>query len=875
MGWQGVFGEWIRERRRTLDLTRSELAQCAGCSVSALRKIEGSERRPSKQLAALLADCLGVLPDDRSAFVRAARGELPSDQLRVPFPASRPESEFPTSVSDLPIPATPLVGRESELAALGQLLRDPQCRLLTIVGPGGIGKTRLAIEAATRHQELFPDGACFVPLASLDSPAFLVSAIADALQLVLQGHVEPRAQLLGHLRGKRALLVLDNVEHLLAGVGLFGELLECAPSAKLLVTSRERLNLHGEWVFEVQGLPVPSPDQAEYAEEYSAVALFVQSAQRAQAGFELRTEERPSVVRICRAVEGMPLAIELAAAWVSLLSCREIAEEIERGLDFLTTTMRDVPERQRSLRAAFDHSWSLLSVNERRVLVGLAVFQGGFGREAAEQVAGATLPILLALACKSLVRRVENERYDLHQVVRQYALLHLESDAQSEAVRERHAGFYLALLSDREAALKGAAQGEALQELTDEIGNVWAAWTWAVERGKFALLGQALRCFGWFHEMRGWFREGIERLDQVVQALRVSPEDEGWQEVLGRALAQQGLLLFRQGRFDRAQAVFEESLAILRPLGDPDPLLDPLTFSGIIMFLNGETERAQSLVGESLACARVANDPWFEAYGLYNQGSIAALLLNRQSVAYEEMLEGLKIWRMLGDRRMTALGLNWISPTVIKLGRYGEAEAYLQESLALCRQVGDRWGMGTAYRHLGLAALAQGNLAQAQALLRQSLDQFAGFITGWDVAQSLIYLAEATAAAGDRSEGRRTYLKALHLSTEAQAACQVLDILAGLADLLARAGDAERALALALRVLSHEVSTQEARDRAEHLRAQLASQLTSQQIQAVEARLQVESLDALVTGLLSASLIDPCEGAATRSGGLHRDEALS
>jgi predicted ATPase len=619
---------------------------------------------------------------------------------------------------------------------------------------------------------------------------------------------------------------------------------------------------------------VPSPDQAEYAEEYSAVALFVQSAQRAQARFELREGERASVVRICQAVEGMPLGIELAAAWVSVLSCREIADEIERGLDFLTTTIRDVPERQRSLRAAFDHSWSLLSAEERLVLACLAVFQGGFGKEAAEQVAGATLPTLLALTCKSLVRRAENERYDLHEVVRQYALRHLD-DAQSEAVRDRHAGFYLALLRDREASLKGAAQGEALQELTDETGNVWAAWAWAVERGEFALLGQALRCFGWFHEMRGRFREGIERLEQVVQALRVRPEGEGRQEVLGQALAQQGLLLFRQGRFDRAQALFEESLAILRPMGDPEPLLDPLTFSGIIMFLSGQTQRAQSLVEESLACARAARDRWFEAYALYNHGAIAALLLNRQSVAYEEMLQGLEIWRALGDPRVTALGLNWISPTVIKLGRYEEAEAYLQESLALCRQVGDRWGMGTAYRHLGLAALAQGNLAQAQTLLRQSLDQFAGLITGWDVAQSLIYLGEATAAAGDLCEAGQIYLDALCLAMQAQSTCQMLDVLAGLADLLAHVGDAERALAVALCVVSHVLSTQEARDRATHLRAQLASQLTSQQIQAVEARVQVESLDVLVTELLSGPLIDPCEGAAARSGGLHRDETLS
>lgn len=853
---QGFFGEWLRERRESLDLTRVELADCAGCSVSALRKIETGERRPSKQLAGLLGGCLQIPSEDHAVFIRAARGELRSDRLGSPSSTHANTRKCPAPPHNLPCAATPLVGRESELAALGQLLCDPQCRLLTVVGPGGIGKTRLAMEAASRHRDLFPDGAHFVPLVSLDSPALLVPAIAGALRLVFQGQAEPRIQLLNHLRTKSALLVLDNIEHLVAGAAFLAELLEHSPGVKLLATSRERLNLQGEWVFETQGLPVPPSDQVAYAHEYSAVALFVQSAQRTHAGFELRAEERPSVARICQMVEGMPLAIELAAAWVSVLSCREIAEEIERGLDFLTTTMRDVPERQRSLRAAFDHSWRLLSADERRVLTRLAIFQGGFGREAAERVTEATLPSLLALVSKSLVRRTEGGRYELHQVVRQYALSRLASDAHSEVVRDQHAGHYLALLRDREAALKGRGQREALGELAAEVSNIRAAWTWAVKRGQFALLGPALRCFGWFHEMRGWYRQGIEQLEQVVQAVRKPPQDEGRQHVLGRALAQQGLLLFRQGHFERALGLFEESLAILRPMGDRDALLDPLTFSGIITFLNGETERAHLLVEESLACARAAGDRWFEAYALYNQGAIAALLLSRHSAAYEQMLEGLSIWRALGDPRMTALGLNWISPTVIKLGRYGEAESYLQESLALCRQVGDRWGMGTAYRHLGLAALAQGSLARAQTVFRQSLAQFSGFITGWDVAQSLIYLAEATAAAGDRSDGLQIYLKALHVSTEAQAVCQVLDILAGLADLLARAGDAERALALALCVLSHEVSTQEARDRVEHLRAQLAARLTSQQIDAIEARAQVESLDVLVTELLSGSPID-------------------
>jgi tetratricopeptide (TPR) repeat protein len=540
-----------------------------------------------------------------------------------------------------------------------------------------------------------------------------------------------------------------------------------------------------------------------------------------------------------------------------VLSCHEIAQEIERSLDFLATSMRDVPERQRSLRAAFDHSWSLLSVDERGVLTRLAVFQGGFEREAAEQVAGATLPALLALASKSLVRRDDSGRYDLHEVVRQYALAHLADDPQGEATRNRHCDFYLALLRDREVEIKSAAQREALRELTDEIDNVRAAWAWAVEREKFLSIGQALRCFGLLFDIRGWLRQGMEHVERIVQTLRAKPEDEGRQKVLGQALAQQGLLTFRQGWHDRAQTLFDESLAILRPMGDPALLPDPLLWYGVIMFLCGEFDRAQSLTEECLSCAQAADDRWFSAHSLYNLGYIASLR-GRYAQAYEQMSAGLALWRALGDPRFTALGLNFLCPTAIKLGHYEEAQSFAQESLELCTHVGDRWGMGTSYRHLGLVALAQGDIGAAQSLIQKSLDFFTEFVTGWDIVQSLVYLGEATAAAGDSTEASRIFMDALRLALEAKATSLALDVLVGLADLHARAGEGEKALELSLCVLSHSASAQEAQDRAEQLRRQLETRLTPQEIEAIEARAQAKSFDVLVAEIRQSPVYYCC-----------------
>jgi predicted ATPase/DNA-binding XRE family transcriptional regulator len=848
------FGAWVGKRRKTLDLTREQLAQCAGCSVSALRKIEGDERRPSRQLAELLANCLRIPPDQRPTFLQVARGQLRVERLAAasvlqPATGLRADHDLAQPALRLPLPPTPLVGREAELATLARLLLDPQCRLLTLVGPGGIGKTRLSIEAAAAQREQFANGACFVSLVSLSSARFIIPAIADALGFVFSGPLEPEVQLLNYLREKCLLLVLDNFEHLLEGGELLAELLQQAPGVKLLVTSRERLNLQGEWLFDLHGLPVPPLDQAGRAETYSAVELFAQSARRVQAGFELKAEDRPAVVRICHLVEGMPLAIELAAAWVSVLTCQEIACEIERNLDFLANTTRDAPGRHRSLRATFDHSWNLLMADERSVLGRLAVFQGGFEREAAEVIARATLLSLRALVSKSLVRRTERGRYDLHEVVRQYALAHLADNPQDEAAtRERYSDFYLALLRDRETALKSAAQREAIRELTDEIDNVRTAWDWAVRREKFASLGPALRSFGLLSDIRGWLGEGIEQLEMIVQTLRTKAADEDRQKVLGQALAQQGLLFFRLGQQDRAQTLFEESLAILRPAGDPALLLDPLIFCGIVMYLNGQFDGAHSLLAEGLARAQTAEDPWFTALALFNLGYMASFLSSNLE-SYEQMQAGLALWRTLGDSRFTALGLNFLSPIAIRLGRYEEAQAFLQESLRLCTQIGDRWGIGTAYRYLGLAALAQNNIPEAQSLIHKSLELFTELGARWDIVRSLIYLGEAAAAAGDPPEARRIFLQVLQMALEVQAIPLALDALIGLAYLQAQAGEAERALELSTYVLHHPASTQETKDRAGRLAAELETQLAPRQMETLRG--QTKTLEMIVKEITS------------------------
>jgi predicted ATPase len=397
---------------------------------------------------------------------------------------------------NLPVQPTAFVGRESELVNVRHMLEtDPACRLLTLIGPGGSGKTRLSIQAALLMAEqagvTFPDGVWFVPLAPLSKAEAIVDTIAGTLDLVLyDGQESPRRQLLDALSQRRLLLLLDNFEHLLTpeSVDLVSEILAVAPHVKLLTTSRARLNVPGEQVYLVSGLEIPEAhDDLTAAAAYSAVQLFQQHAGRARPDFELTAENVTAVIHICRLAQGMPLAIELAAAWLKVLSTGEIAAEIEQSLDILETEWHNVPERQRSLRAVFNSSWQLLNESERAALQGLAIFQGGFTREAAQAVTGISLKGILALADKSWLQRREDGRYQIHELLRQYAAekLHANPDAWQQ-VKEKHCTYYVTFLQEQGSMMWGSRQRDAFDAVGDEFENVRLAWDWLVERQEFS-----------------------------------------------------------------------------------------------------------------------------------------------------------------------------------------------------------------------------------------------------------------------------------------------------------------------------------------------------------------------------------------------------
>lgn len=874
----GLFGEWIKQRRKALDLTQEELAERAGCSVFALRKIESGERRPSKQLAAILATALEISEEEQPTFIRVARGDLNLERLRNTMPdhsypsisdflaqyqppETAPPHTSPEPASHhLPLPPTPLLGRDTELAALERLFKDPQCRLLTLTGMGGIGKTRLAIEFASTQKDMFVDGVHYVPLASINSAESIIPAVAEALDFSFSGPADLNEQLINYMSvsmKQSALLVLDNLEHLIVQssetVDLVSEFLQRLPQLKILTTSRERLNLQGEWMYELHGLPVPPVEFVDKLDEYSAAVLFMQRAQQIRTDFALSNSEKNDLVHICRLVEGVPLAIELAAAWVGMLTCGEIAREIESNIDFLSTSMRDVPERHRSLKATFDHSWKLLSDHERDVLSRLSVFRGGFDRNAAEKVAGATLPLLASLVSKSLVRRTEEGRYDLHEVIRQYASSHLDEDAtRCLETCDRHSNFYLYLASEYESRLKSASQQSAVREMTLELDNIRTAWDWGIKRRKFEALGGAVRAFGWFHEVAGMLYDGIDQLGLLVQILNNKPREVQVDRVLGTALAHQGLLYFRTGQFVHAKEHYDASITILRSVGDKAILADALVYNGIITHLNGDYPESRKLLEEGLECAQAVKDKWLSAYGIYNLGHIDSLMGEYQK-GYEQMQEGMMTWREVGDPHSISLGLNFLVNTQIALGRYEEAIDSMRESIALCEQTKNRWGMGTAYRYLGLATLAEGQHAEAKGYFQKSLEIFGKYFEGWDIAQTLIYLGEATLMSGDLDEAEKICREALRVAKEAQSPPLMLEAIAGLALFNVRSGKHERAWELSQIVLDHPSGVHGARIHALQVKQDIKNQISSEQIQVFNAVTSNRSFDDIVNELLASS----------------------
>ncbi|HEX3723615.1 MAG TPA: BTAD domain-containing putative transcriptional regulator, partial [Nitrolancea sp.] len=675
------------------------LSDC-GDRAGALRQFERCRE--------ILAAELGVEPDAETEALY--QSILHGDQMTDAAPSDRPRSGH--TRHRIVAPPTKLIGRENELAQLARLLGDPTHRLITLAGPGGIGKSRLALALAEQEGKRYADGACFIPLAGLTSAALLAPTMADSLSLSFFGRDDPKSQLIAYLRSRELLLILDNFEHLLEGTDLIPEILAEAPALQIIATSRERLNLYGEQVFHLSGLRVPPMYVSQELEQYSAVQLFLYRARRADPNMAFSADDHDQMARICTLVGGLPLAIELAAAWAPVLSCAEIAREIESNLDFLRTELRDIPERHRSVRAAFDHSWQLIDDREREVFARLSLFRGGFTRAAAVTVAGADLPTLASLVAKSFITRDASGRYGIHELLRQYGEDALrDAGEQYACTRQAHCHYFVDFLDRCETQLKGSGQEAALREIVPEIENLRLAWDWAVEHRASHELGICCRAVWLFFEITGRFEEWNTLFEDAIKALESETGAEP-EIALARLLIRHGACNVRLGVFEGARHALDRSISILRQYDVPNELAFALNLAAVVAHMNDAFDQEQNLLRESLTLFQQAGDRWGTAYSLNDLGLVTHLLGNAEE-AGRLLVESLEIASTNGDKRGMAFALNNLGTIAYQSGEYDASQRWHQQSLLTRQAIGNPWGIATSLTQLGMVARAQGLHAQA------------------------------------------------------------------------------------------------------------------------------------------------------------------
>jgi predicted ATPase/class 3 adenylate cyclase len=768
-----------------------------------------------------------------------------------------PLKTLEAGMRNLPAPRTSFVGRTDELASIDRMLDEPDCRLLTLVGPGGAGKTRLALEAAARRIDRYQHGVHFVPLVGVPAPDLLAPAVAESLQFqVDNAHsaIPPRDQLIDFLRERDTLLVLDNFEHLLDARDLLTQVIEQAPQVELLTTSRERLQVQSEWVLDVEGLAGGNGNG--HAGDSAAVRLFVDRARQVDGGYALTDSERPHVERLCRLVSGMPLGIELAAAWASTLPCSEIADEIERNLGFLETSMHDVPERHRSLRAAFDQSWRLLSDDERRVFSRLAVFRGTFARDAAAAVSGAGLGELHSLVSKSLLRRAGLGRFELHELLRQYAAEQLEVEQGELAqARESHARFYVGLIAERADALLGERMMEARDELRVEIDNLRAAAEWAVtqwsEDDARSVLSY-LQAFFWAHD----WHEGSQTFAQLVELLEPSPGGQlnapQASDISLCALAYEAYLGSALGYDERLDTIARACLPVLRERRLTKELgLCLLALGTNDCYRDVYAESAVSLK-EAVDVARSIGDHLGVAGSLSWLGFVCLLVddLGGAREAFEECRE---VSAELGGPLMLGFAISKLGLLADAEGEYATAIRLHLEARELFASAGDDAGAGYTQSRASMSAYCLGDYEQA---LEHALAGYEGFERAnhrWGMTAALCRLGFAAAALGRFDEAREYLRRALELARAMEALSLLLHALSGMGVLLVREGRDREAAEVLFFSLGHEAMPATYRQVAEPALHEVEAKLDPAEL--ASARDAAAGLE--LEELVSATLAEP------------------
>jgi predicted ATPase/transcriptional regulator with XRE-family HTH domain len=688
------FGEWLKRRRKAMGLTQEQLAEQVSCSTITLRKIEAEERRPSAQIVERMAEILKIPPEERTSFLRYARGDLryaPSGkQGEAPWRASTVSSR-----SNLPAPPSSLIGRAQEITLVREYLSNNDIRLVTLIGPPGIGKTRLSIESARQSLASFPDGVFFVALAPLDNPTLIATTISQSLGYVEAKNISTNEQLKEGIGEKRILLVIDNCEHLVEETAsLISELLSACSRLKILATSRESLRITGEWLYSVPALDIPqetSSIDVETISAFPALTLFAERARAVRSDFLLNTKNIQDVASICTQVDGLPLAIELLAARMRLMSPQALLERLNDQFILSADGMRAASIRQRTLNDAIGWSYNLLSVEEQKMFAYLSVFSGGFTLEAAEALFSRAVSersvadLVGLLSDKSLLQHAPNEygepRYTMLVTIQEYARERLRGRGEEKEIRNLHLAYFLNLAEEGDKQMRGPNQVEWLHRLEAMRDNLRAALEWAMETRQTETALQMARQLHWFFFMRGDHTEGRQWLGRVLEMPGISLYPEAQAEALTQ-LAHHTWLIIGS---DQARPLVEQALVISRANADKWNTARALAILGLILIRENNFTTAQSTLKESKVLFQEVGDKWGSAHTLMGRGLGTYIQEDRaMSLALHE--QALLLFRNLGDRYFQSAALRHIGNLRVKQGDLAGGIAALREALILAQE---------------------------------------------------------------------------------------------------------------------------------------------------------------------------------------------
>lgn len=776
---------------------------------------------------------------------RALYEELSNSPNTNPAPAVWTQIN-PTRISqiphNLPVQLTRFIGRTKEIEEIVERLEKPHCHLLTISGPGGMGKSRLALEVGHILRPLFRDGVYFIPLAPLDNPERITPAIAEAVNFRFYGRDDNKSQLQNFLSEKEILLIVDNFEHITAGKTILVDIMQAAPQVKLLITSRESLNLQAEWLFEIDGLPYPTNGECVSAESSTAVELFIERAQQSFNKFTVTPQTQPVINQICRFVQGTPLAIELLAPRVKNQTIHQIAQELEHDINVLQTTMLDIPERHRSIRAVFDQSWQLLKSTEKDVLKKLAFFPGSFSYTAAKVVTAATRTILDQLVNKSLIKQNSTTRYEMHELIKQFAIERLET-RQQQSVADKHSRFYAEFLAHRNKDLQSGELVQMLEEIAIDLENIRSAWNWAINHHQEETIQLAMEPLYHFYRASGLLAEGIEIYATAVARLSGAQENLSHLSVeqqaqIGRLLAYQSWFCWSSGSFTLAEEMADKAIGLLQPVDDKHYLAFIYNSkTSIAIFQHKDYSEAMDFYQKSLQLYQDLNDQ-LGIVGCLNNYATLFIHTGNIKQAERSYLEAAVISKSHRFQEQYARSILNLGLVYELSAQYEKALNTFQEAYILCEQLQNKYGMAISLINQCEVTLRMNKFEEAEKLCQKQIQLSRDIgdvhlLIGGMIAQGNIYYMRQAYA-----EASQLLQKSLDLAQSYDSNYNIVLVLAQIARLFYWLEKHEASWALLTAVTPHLQHSTHHLGHPENLAEHLAVKLPAEQYQALQTRWQ-------------------------------------